>query len=964
MMEQVVLKVSVVMCLFGHSVSNVTDLPVTTPNKKEQKMQRSVLGNNRTIHTLGRTSNHGNCSLSAMDHAFRDKVTALIEGGAKLINYNVDFDQYQINPLLKGNRWAFRPHRWGRAATRQGITLITFCLNYGAMSLTTLTFGVHNLDVRVRDMPFGCILNISEKEKVDLVRDFLASEDHSSSNYYRLCHQVVVAKRGEAHFLDRCCYHAAKSNKIICQIEEGNFWQLLLQYLLIFIRVYMLLVGPTYIPKSLYSHKFERYPYIVKLNKSTHKTICMVTSTDASRVKGKVTIDLRKSKSGFENCNQKAPMMLRPGEVTQVAMSQYDLAIDYSKLVTEKNIPVGFWNRMRRFIFNCKIKNAGTFQQCCQSDVCGRNTPKLRWINVCKPIGKFLLVLFIPTPYYLRLLVYFFTEKPEIAARKEAADRLGLLQAYDWRLVSYLSPLHPVWIALYGIYFITCLILSTPPHTSDRDFISHVRFVAYSGLSSLHAMKRLTGVNAILNLLLWPFDRFGFFGVFVGLLFWPIALPICLIFFTLYVIPLLYLLVRILVGPEIEGPEPPTNPNYSFLRNTTGRNILNKRQGIRTRLKSLLNIFQKVKVCQTNLAFNDGMASLRLLGVKHSFYQLIARLLCIVSLLGTMVVFTECVGFIADMVTLTLMGVLANAQYLIKHITILLMILFYCYDVFNEVSKTYLSLNAELFKEIQSRVEGLESTIGLKQSDQENNGFIINNTEIPDDENLEDGSNIHPDHIQAKYYANPKQEDKIYWYVNDLGLFVDRKDTPRIPCKLFEEVCKIQVCGAPGPIYVSHMKALMELAFIVMFLLFVFVIILALGEESHLSSGSKVIATVIGGLIPYLFKTLLKAKPTKIKFDSLKFKSRLNETITACAQKWPLYDLHFDLVKKEPVSGCNGENHLKDCVGGEVNKDTSENEENNDKDVLIPMNTYNQETVDILLVMGKNKGTDSLVSSV
>ena len=50
-----------------------------------------------------------------------------------------------------------------------------------------------------------------------------------------------------------------------------------------------------------------------------------------------------------------------------------------------------------------------------------------------------------------------------------------------------------------------------------------------------------------------------------------------------------------------------------------------------------------------------------------------------------------------------------------------------------------------------------------------------------------------------------------HWMINDLVLFVDSEDTPRIPRQLFDEVTQIRVAGVPGPVFRGHLEALRQL---------------------------------------------------------------------------------------------------------------------------------------------------------
>ena len=117
--------------------------------------------------------------------------------------------------------------------------------------------------------------------------------------------------------------------------------------------------------------------------------------------------------------------------------------------------------------------------------------------------------------------------------------------------------------------------------------------------------------------------------------------------------------------------------------------------------------------------------------------------------------------------------------------------------------------------QVKGRIKDLESVTSLPSFLQENRGF--KSQELSE---------------QADYEAADDLAEKParHWLINDLVLFIDNEDMPRIPRKLFEDVCRINVAGVPGPIYRGHINALKQFLRIVVFIFFVFVVILSFGS--------------------------------------------------------------------------------------------------------------------------------------
>ena len=856
----------------------------------------------------------GPCDIRAMDPNFRDTVAEYISEGAKLINYHIKFHNETSNPLTEGNKWAYRPDLWSRAATRQGISLITMSFNYGMLSLTTLTFGVYHINVEVKDEPKGCFRGLTENDQISKIRDFLLVEVKTlkGDQFYQLCHQVIEKDGINAKFVDRCCRHTVDTGELKCEINKGNFWIYLLNWFLILVRVVMFFIGPIYIPKRLYSEKFETFRYLVKFKEHFLKKIYISTSAVRTDVKAKAVLDLNQTKRNFTQC-KKLIKDLPHDTVIPVKIKQYDVAINYNKLLTENKVPVGLLERMARGIFHCKIRDVGAFKGCCYKDMYGAkpvagSRAAFPWIKFWRPIGKALLVLCLPIPYYIRVYFYYKAESPEMERRKSVARSLGLEMPYSWRLVEYLSPLHPVWIFLYIIYFATAFILATSPRISHFGIRRHVRFVAYNALNALHMVCRLEGLNMVLSVFLWPMERYGILGLLIGLIYWPIAVTLALFVFIIYATPLLFLTVRVIIGPR-----------YSIMKRIIRRTT---RQGVRSRIGNTIQLFENTYMNRISppLEGDEDMPPIWHMHGRELFLQVVARIMCLVSLWGTMIVFMECVGFLVDIACFTLMGILANAGTLLKYVTLMILILLYSYDIFKEVRKAYLKLNRALFADIQGRVEELRSITELPSYLQENRGFKA--YELSEQLIFEQGDEI----LMHKFREEKK---RLHWHVNDLCLFVDNQDMPRIPKKLFEEVCEIRVSGAPGPVYLSHIKALIEFFTIVFFLVIVFVIMKSLGEEYGLSHTTTTFATVIGGFLPYILRFVLKPKPPDLQLSSVSFRGRLDEKIKMFTQKWPLHDFPFEVlhptIDRGPSPDAVSEGEGIDATDKKMSSDSPDN---------------------------------------
>ena len=79
------------------------------------------------------------------------------------------------------------------------------------------------------------------------------------------------------------------------------------------------------------------------------------------------------------------------------------------------------------------------------------------------------------------------------------------------------------------------------------------------------------------------------------------------------------------------------------------------------------------------------------------------------------------------------------------------------------------------------------------------------------------------------------QENQPQWSTQGMLVFLDKYDTPYTPEKFFFETIDLNYFGCPGPIYTNVLAALWEFLKIVLFLLFIFIVVMAFGDAYQVS---------------------------------------------------------------------------------------------------------------------------------
>lgn len=880
----------------------------------------------------------------------------------KLIEYNLIFPRYNASPLAS-NSTVYRAESWSRVSSRHGQTLLSLSFNYGILSMMTLAVGTASIEVPLEDDPHGCLGGLSDGDQLDLLmnlmlrdfRDVIVEDDGAATaaaaaaatvvkGEERICHEAIQNDDGYAKFVDMCCYASPDKRTpttITCEPDLVNVWLRLIQLSLSLIRLGLLFFGPLLLASTVLSATRKKYPYAVKLKEPLTKTAVFRHRTDAGLhdangvpVSAKHHIDLKladgypKLKLSLSDVQLGVPVPIR--------ISQYDVLVAYGRTLTENRVPVGFWRNIFDALFLCRLRNVGPFRDCCAADMLStvgrwlprRPTPR-RWISFWSRVGLILMVLLIPSPYYLRLFVFYRFEYDEVAVRKEAIARSGLRERFAGNPLHYFTPTHPVFVFVYVTYFFTVAFIGL---TARRDKEGPIVRILVGAFDDLASLPWPTVLHVMVGNLIWPFQQFGLAGCAAALVYWPVAIPLTVVTNAIYCLPTVYLTVRMVFYSH-----------NSFLFRTKRRFAVRpyraRRQPDNTiklfDVEAILRRFQCACVVDqtapNDLDPNDldivpsasasaarrassetvSIASSDKIGLKKSFRSccthFLASLLCVACLYSVLIVLSECIGCLVEVGFFTLMGVIVNAGALLKYVALVILLFAYSQDCFSNVQKTYLKLNKSLFGEVKGRVKDFENVTSQPSHLQENQGF-------KSQEQSE----------QAFYEAPDDLTDAPpgHWMINDLVLFVDNEDTPRIPKKLFDEVCQIKVAGVPGPVYRGQLIALKRFMKIVVFVAFVFIVVLSFSDAYRISSTNQMLATLAGGFLPLILRTLMGRDEAELELGTLSFKSKLDEVIKNYHQVWPIYDFPFQLAPtpQEPASAANGESPDVVDVSGETVK--------------------------------------------
>ena len=885
-------------------------------------------GINSTLHVWKKSQNYsealddavdGLCGLTTTDPYVHNKVIQMLKvETATLIEYQLNFSNYSHNPLTINVAGAYDAKKWSRVTTAHGQTLLSLAFNYGVLSMMTLTLGTETLHVELQDSPPGCMASVDDRRKIDsvrrlLMRDFDAAGPITTVDDSRICNEIIVNEGGYAKFRHNCCYKNSITGRIECTTAIGNVWLHLLYAMLTIVRLGLVFFGPLLFMSAIESMSKDNIPYVVRLKAKLEKTVCFcqidTESCENLLPYCKRVLDLSSMKAFPKLRNLVRSLDLPLGKPVKVRFPQYDICVDYKRMLKENTVPVSLFQSLFNAVFKCQIRFVRPFKECCKTNMLchcknydvddddddDSEHRRIPWTRCCRKIAKILLILFIPMPFYIRLFVFYTFEYDALENRKRAIALGGLKESFQNSLIHYFTPTHGLFIFIYVFYAVTALVLAFTSRPRKQHRLQKVI------VDSFRDLKRLNWTDTLCMFManvIWPFKRFGMLGCLVCLIYWPLAIPPSVIVSLAYFIPTIYLTVRMAFHSKIAT-------------------VVKARRSHRKRYKVRIAVDQDVHRFETEnvLSRNDKTheSSFSLDDIDHvkpkehdkepdqvsrastiirysnfsfrrAFKYIFSAIMCIVTLYAVVVVLSEVIGCLVEIIVFTIMGCIVNAGSLLRYVMLLVMVFVYCCDCFNNMSKKYLKMNKALFNEVKCRIKDLETVTSLPSSLQENCGFKAQElNEQADYEGSDDVAEKPPNH----------------WMINDLVLFVDSEDTPRIPKQLFDEVTQIRVAGVPGPVYRGHIEAFQQLIKIVLFILFVFIVVLSFGAVYKISTTNQMLATLVGGFLPMILRTFLAPPAPDVELGTVSFKSKMDEVIKNFCQYWPIYDLPFELVEDE-----------------------------------------------------------------
>ena len=559
-----------------------------------------------------------------------------------------------------------------------------------------------------------------------------------------LCHQVVQERWNFALFTYQCCHPDAKGLTAECNINEGNVWLNTIDALLLTVRVLALLTIGVSITSSVVKVGHVSVPYVVKrdiplivavknlkvrktervsiktqmLNDQKHSTVAIGNE----EMKCKLGIDIRKE-HGFARYKEFLKRHKEiEGKLIKISMERIHIVVDYDRLQGENDIPVGFFRSISHAVFSCGMKDTEPFKDCCQTKLfklCSTRSSS-KWITVFGPLAKLLLVIIIPLVFYIRIIFYYVFEHDEVTYRHGRAQLAGLTMSPNkFNLIDYVKPTDPLFIVIYMLYLSTAVLLGYLVFTGDKKKFTNIVTTSFMDLRSTHSLEIF---KHFIKSMTVPFTRCGVVGCCVFPVYCILVVPFLILAYLFYLVPLIYFTARLLTNS--------TKVLCEQKEKSNDKSCATKLSERSPFCNESINLLPHYRVREMRARQNitiDNVAKHEKAVEASSFRQFLRFLVVVMMILtmfGLSLLAAECVGFLAEIATFTLMGIMINAGVYLKFVSLILLIMVYSHSCFSGVHKKYLKLNKSLFGQVKGMLNSeITQVTSQKAEDQENTAF-------------------------------------------------------------------------------------------------------------------------------------------------------------------------------------------------------------------------------------------------
>ncbi|XP_069141335.1 uncharacterized protein [Argopecten irradians] len=785
-----------------------------------------------------------------------------------------------------------QPLTWFHVSGNHGKGLLWLRQDFGMLSLTSLNYGISSMNIQLSDSPEGCSSEMSAAEITASVQDLILNNLISDriANISWIGNEICNARfrvfdtGTEIYFT--CCNKDKQFNTTSYELQRSTWMNIFLLGILI-LPCIALMFAPLLIPFGLFRDDISDVFFQHKINSKLQIHVTKDPNGDAKTTeKQPINISKEYCKDMPKFCSTLST--LNNNITYDCTLEKIYFYVDKDNLIGKDTDPSGpftmLYDRLTQYQQRRRsFKGVASL----------REFLRVLLGKILNIVNLIIIITLVNIPVIIKSVFYVVQTVPEWYIFN-SLERLNLnsnilqygsfgkrIEWRDWMYLAYVTLIGLLvlvqFFKIQGTYQTNVVIDILKQCLRD----SRKRRMSFAFHTIYKACHSIVTSRSILGRLFIP-------------VFFVLFLPFAIFTLLFYIFPTINLTFSI-----------PLYLSTFVLSNKCG--CLSRSGGVRTTVEHLskwlgLNqiFFNQVDTDEDQDEDDDQICS-------PADIFLIIILVC--SIPVVIFVVLDCTAFYIDMGIYVLIGLLLNASFTTTYVIVFLMLLFYIRDLFNDVANRYLEFNTTIIKEaIEKTRDDVVRVSLLNENFQKNTAFQLQNETPSGDDNLP------RDDIKLSF-----EDGALVWRTKRLILFLDRRDTPYIPPNFFKKTSVMECAGTPGPTAENLRSVLISIARIFFFLFLIILIASAFAEETSTLATNQTLTVIAGGLLPWLFRTMLKAPKTEgIDVNNLHFQEVFNNVIASYEETWTVADIEVTSIQVSENQSLNGSRRSKSRASHET----------------------------------------------
>ena len=632
---------------------------------QNQTIPKSKSGTNCTVFVAGNAT-----KLQLQKLLLDEKVKTILLD--IIIPKNLSYHFANISIKYQNQHTSFyKPFKWQVVRFDIGQNLLFLFRKFKFLNLTRINIGFRALNIDVRSEPPNCLPRFSD-DFIYLIREMLLAfiEDSRvhSKKELSVCSQIIMKNYDIADFRTICYTHTLK-HQITCNLlKSTKGWESLMIFRDIVV-VITLLFGPFLIPRRFYS--LTRRDYIFHLPRQLPITIDISESIENESNAQIYTFPIEQFPQLKRICPKKNVKYY--GKLKALYLD-----VDDRKILPRRRAGVNFSRVLYNKLFRCKYRS-DQMQTCLISRIfpfycqCFR---KVTWYICCRWFMNIVLLLLLPLPWLIRLFIYYKYEKEDIIYRDNFIKSLHLKISFRSSILSYIQPLHWVFILVYIVYFIDFITFGFFQYRK-KQLTENIK----KAFRCMRERANLEYITLHVECLFFPLKKFGLVGLIFVPFFWILTIPVLLVINSFYLVPLIHLVGCLLKDIAI----------YS-------------------------------SPC---LLKKIGFINLKSLSLKENFLNFLVSLLFLLSIFSASILIMECINYLVTVTFFAFIILIIKVDITLPYISLGSLIIFYLFSTVNAVNTEYNNFKKKIIDKLIEEIVDM-SNDNCDHLRPENTGYAMN----------------------------------------------------------------------------------------------------------------------------------------------------------------------------------------------------------------------------------------------